>query len=38
VLAALTMLEIEGFAVATGGRSFIRTVELEKQEEVEDIE
>ena len=38
VLAALTMLEIEGFAVATGGRGFIRTVELEKQEEVEDIE
>lgn len=38
VLAALTMLEIEGFAATTGGRGFVRTVELEKQEKVEDIE
>ncbi len=38
VLSALTMLEIEGVIAATGGRGFIRTVELEKQEEVEDIE
>lgn len=39
VLAALTMLEIEGYVTATGGRGFIRTVRLEeKQEEVEDIE
>ncbi len=38
VLSALTMLEIEGFVAATGGRGFIRTVELEKQEEVEDTE
>ncbi|MBR5571816.1 MAG: DNA-processing protein DprA [Oscillospiraceae bacterium] len=38
VLAALTMLEIEGLVAATGGRGFIRTVELEKQEEVEDTE
>ena len=27
VLAALTMLEIEGFVAATGGRGFVRTVE-----------
>ncbi len=38
VLAALTMLEIEGLVAAAGGRGFIRTVELEKQEEVEDRE
>lgn len=38
-LSALTMLEIAGYAASTGGRSFVRTVELEeKQEEVEDIE
>lgn len=38
VLAALTMLEIEGVAATVGGRGFVRTVELEKQEEVEDTE
>ena len=39
VLSALTMLEIEGYVTATGGRGFVRTVEWEvKQKEVEDIE
>ncbi|MBQ3548801.1 MAG: DNA-processing protein DprA [Oscillospiraceae bacterium] len=39
VLAALTMLEIEGYAATTGGRSFVRMVHIdENKEEVEDME
>ena len=35
VLSALTMLEIEGCAAATGGRGFIRTVHIEEKQEEE---
>lgn len=36
VLSALTMLEIAGYAAATGGRGFIRTVHIEEKQEEEE--
>ena len=36
VLSALTMLEIEGYAVTTGGRGFIRRVHIEEKQEEEE--
>ncbi|MBQ2782131.1 MAG: DNA-processing protein DprA, partial [Oscillospiraceae bacterium] len=36
VLSALTMLEIEGYAAATGGRGFVRMVHIEEKHEEEE--